>query len=252
MENVLVFLSRLATLFPTKQDIDSVVSHDREGFPTNMKEQEFLSMYKMGKLLGKGKYASVHLCTYNPTKEKRAMKIFSKRGQGGTKDKIYKIIKEAIYTRRAAHAHVTKVFDLIETKERLLIIFEVVEGGELYKEVLRRKHFSEVTYHVQSLRPDLICEWKETANKVVVQMADALCHMHANHLIHCDLKPENVLCTSNPETGKDWDIKITDFGLSKPIIEDDDHSDLTFCGSPLYMAPEMLFKQVCEYIYNTV
>lgn len=76
-------------------------------------------------------------------------------------------------------------------------------------------------------------------------MADALCHMHKNALIHCDLKPENVLCTSNPASGKDdWDIKITDFGLSKPIIEDDDHSDLTFCGSPLYMAPEMLFKQV--------
>lgn len=136
--------ARLSNLFPTKQDIDSVVSHDREGFPTYMKEQDFLKMYKMGKLLGKGKYASVHLCTYNPTKEKRAMKIFSKRGQGGTKDKIYKIIKEAIYTRRAAHPHVTEVHDLIETKERLLIIFEVVEGGELYKEVLRRKHFSEV------------------------------------------------------------------------------------------------------------
>ena len=45
----------------------------------------------------------------------------------------------------------TEVHDLIETKERLLIIFEVVEGGELYKEVLRRKHFSEVIYFFKSI-----------------------------------------------------------------------------------------------------
>ena len=68
--------------------------------------------------------------------------MFSKRGKGGTKETIYKIIKEAIYTRRAAHKNVTAVYDLIETKERLLIIFELVEGGELYKEVVLFLNFS--------------------------------------------------------------------------------------------------------------
>ena len=43
-------------------------------------------------------------------------------------------------------------------------------------------------------------------------MLDAIAYMHSNNIIHCDLKPENIMCTSSQ--GK-FDIKITDFGLSK-------------------------------------
>jgi len=96
--------------------------------------------------------------------------------------------------------------------------------------VLRRKHF---------------CE--DAARKIIVEMVAALKHMHTEHIVHCDLKPENVLCTHDPSAGSDdWDIKITDFGLSKPVVEGD-HSELTYCGSPLYMSPEMLFKQAYTY-----
>jgi len=219
--------SRMNQLFPSGAAEEGVVLHDREGFPTWLDESEFARRWTMGKKLGEGKYASVHLVTGAPgtdhAGEQRAMKIFLKTSQ--TKEKIYKIIKEAIYTKRAAHENVARIFDLIETKQRLLILFENVEGGELYKEVLRRKHFAE-----------------SSASKVVMEMTAALAHMHEKHVIHCDLKPENVLCTHDPSRGDDWDIKITDFGLSKPVIDDDNHSDLTFCGSPLYMSPEMLNK----------
>lgn len=62
----------------------------------------------------------------------------------------------------------------------------------------------------------------------------AIEHLHKNNVIYRDLKPENVLITS------DGYIKITDFGLSKIVQNQNPNS--TVCGTPEYLAPEILFK----------
>ena len=98
----------------------------------------------------------------------------------------------------------------------------------LYKAIYNaQKHFTEA----------------EACN-VVSQIMDALAHMHEQHVMHCDLKPENVLCTRDPALGGHFDIKVTDFGLSKPVFRESvgDSSKVSFPGSPLYKAPEMLAK----------
>ena len=60
-------------------------------------------------------------------------------------------------------------------------------------------------------------------------------NLHDNNIIYRDIKPENILIDF------DGHIRIADFGLSKPHMESDDVA-YSFCGSPEYMAPEMLLK----------
>jgi serum/glucocorticoid-regulated kinase 2 len=61
-------------------------------------------------------------------------------------------------------------------------------------------------------------------------------YLHSLSIIYRDIKPENILIDI------DGHIRIADFGLSKPNMNDGDFS-YSFCGSPEYMAPEMLLKQ---------
>jgi len=223
---------QIADKFHSQAELDSVVLHDRQGLPHWTSEQDFQKRYSTGKLLGKGRFASVFLVTDNNNNKKMAMKEFAKKDT--KRQKIYKIIKEAIYNRRVAHPHVCQMYDLIETEARVLIMLELLEGGELYKALYNdsgpSKHFTEV----------------EVA-KIIREMTSALHHMSEEHIIHCDLKPENVLCTADPMSSSDWDVKITDFGLSKPVVEKDKFK--SFPGSPLYQSPELLQKK--PYTYAT-
>jgi len=216
-------------------EIDSVergavaVRHDVQG-AVSMSEEQVIQRYPLGKKLGAGKYASVHKCTDTQTGEDRAMKIFYKKNR--SKKKFYDVIQEANKMRRVhKHPNIVKVYDLIETKERLIMLIEFVEGGQLYDEILKRKPKEKGSGHFT----------ERMAGKIIGEITSAIKFMHEQEVVHCDLKPENVLCTHNPSTDK-FDIKVADMGLSK-ILEPGIKQNLTYCGTPLYMAPEMLRKE---------
>jgi len=198
---------------------ESVIMHHEQG-TSIVTEVNVADKYMMGRKLGSGKYASVYLCN-TPSGEKYAMKIFHKKDR--TKQKMYEVIKEA-NTMRAllGHPNIAALKDIIETRERVLLVMEYLEGGQLYDEVLRRKHFTE-----------------KVAAKIISQLVDALGFCHSKNIIHCDLKPENILCTKGPQNDDYFDIKLTDFGLSKVMVPESSQV-LTYCGTPLYMAPEMI------------
>ena len=73
------------------------------------------------------------------------------------------------------------------------------------------------------------------ARYAMTQVLEGLDYLHQKSIIFRDIKLENILFDS------DGRIKITDFGLSKPDV-DDDEITYSYCGSPEYMAPEMLAK----------
>lgn len=217
---------------------DAVVCHmiDVKG-TSPMTEKDFMTRYPLGKKLGSGKYASVHKCedvVGDPERgikpgQPMAMKIFHKKNR--TKKKFYEVIEEAIKMRKVNdHPNVVNVYDLIETQERLIMLIEFVAGGQLYDEIIARKPTESGKGHFN----------EQMASKIVWEMTSAIAHMHKHSVIHCDLKPENVLCTHNPSTDH-FDIKVADMGLSK-ILEPGIKQHLTYCGTPLYMAPEMLRK----------
>jgi serine/threonine protein kinase len=216
---------------------DHVVIHSDIKGTSPMTEKDFMARYPLGKKLGSGKYASVHKCQDNvgdparniPKGHPMAMKIFHKKNR--TKKKFYEVIDEAIKMRKVNdHPNVVNVYDLVETQERLIMLIEFVAGGQLYDEIINRKPTESGKGHFN----------EQMASKIVYEMTSAIAHMHKHSVIHCDLKPENVLCTHNPSTDH-FDVKVADMGLSK-ILEPGIKQHLTYCGTPLYMAPEMLRK----------
>jgi len=111
---------------------------------------------------------------------------------------------------------IVKLRYAFQTNQKLYFVTDYCPGGELF-------------YHIQK-----VGKFNEEAAKFyAAQLVLAIEHLHKNNIIYRDLKPENVLID------KEGYIKITDFGLSKQNIIDN-HSANSFCGTPEYLAPEVI------------
>ncbi|XP_016794372.2 serine/threonine-protein kinase Chk2 isoform X3 [Pan troglodytes] len=159
--------------------------------------------YIMSKTLGSGACGEVKLAFERKTCKKVAIKIISKR-------------KFAIGSAREAPC-IIKIKNFFDAED-YYIVLELMEGGELFDKVVGNKRLKEATCKLY-----------------FYQMLLAVQYLHENGIIHRDLKPENVLLSSQEE---DCLIKITDFGHSKILGE----TSLmrTLCGTPTYLAPEVL------------
>ncbi len=124
------------------------------------------------------------------------------------------LYREIDIMRKLRHPHIVQLLDLYQTKEKLYLVLELVEGGELFDKIIERGHYSE----------------KDAAD-IVRQMLNGIKYMHENGVAHRDLKPENILC------GNKGEIKIADFGLSKDFGASNLQTSL---GTPGYVAPEVL------------
>ena len=109
-----------------------------------------------------------------------------------------------------------------ETKDNMYIIMEQVSGGELFDHIK--------TYELEE-REVSICMY---------QLIQAIKYINSCGIVHRDLKPENILIEKDPETEEIIKIKITDFGLSKIVVPSE--IMMESCGTPAYVAPEVLLK----------
>ncbi len=82
----------------------------------------------------------------------------------------------------------------------------------------------------------------------LLEVALALRHMHGLHMVHCDLKPQNVLLKSSPRDPRGFTAKLSDFGLAKMMAHDDDGQlvidEAVGSGTLTHMAPESLAGEV--------
>ena len=101
-----------------------------------------------------------------------------------------------------------------------MLVLELAEGGELYEQMIRKNVLDEAT-----------------AKVYFSQMSSAIAHLHSRNICHRDLKPENVLLSSSEDQNPV--LKLSDLGLSKLV---DETILKTFCGTEIYMAPEMWKK----------
>ncbi|KAJ4901492.1 CBL-interacting serine/threonine-protein kinase 19 [Raphanus sativus] len=178
-----------------------------------------LGKYEMGRLLGHGTFAKVYLARNATSGESVAIKVIDK-------EKVLKsgliahIKREISILRRVRHPNIVQLFEVMATKSKIYFVMEYVKGGELFNKVAKGR-----------LKEDI-------ARKYFQQLISAVSFCHFRGVYHRDLKPENLLLDEH------GNLKVSDFGLS--AVSDQIRQDglfHTFCGTPAYVAPEVLARK---------
>jgi calcium/calmodulin-dependent protein kinase I len=173
-------------------------------------------VYEIKHELGKGAFSVVKLGVNKKTGEKVAIKVIDKTQASAEADEK-RLKTEVDILKRVKHPNVVCLKDLYETPQSLYLIMELVTGGELFDKIVEKGQYSE-----------------KEASAVVKKIIEAVDYLHSLGIAHRDLKPENLLLRSEDDT----DVMISDFGLSKIISQDTMMA--TACGTPYYVAPEVL------------
>ncbi|XWS17866.1 hypothetical protein CRYUN_Cryun33cG0105300 [Craigia yunnanensis] len=185
-----------------------------------MEERHILfGKYEMGRLLGKGTFAKVYYGKKLTSGESVAIKVISK-DQVKKEGMMEQIKREISVMRLVRHPNIVELNEVMATKTKIFFVMEYVRGGELFEKVFKGK-----------LKEDV-------ARKYFQQLMSAVDFCHSRGVSHRDLKPENLLLDENE------DLKISDFGLSAlPEQLRNDGLLHTQCGTPAYVAPEVLRKK---------
>jgi len=191
-----------------------------------------LSMYKLGKTLGTGGFATVKLATHKETGEQYAAKIMQFPPESGDpKDNVKReeILKEIDILQGLKHANIMLLVDHFIEEDKVYLLTELLNGGELLDAVLDKGTYSE-----------------RDARKCFINLLHGVEYLHEMDVVHRDLKLENLILSSRNDFTT---IKIVDFGLAKK--SNSTRAD-TICGTPQYVAPEVLHAGAGEMSLNSV
>jgi len=178
-----------------------------------------LEDFHLLKVIGKGSFGKVMLAKHKRTGKVYAVKVLSKKAIK-QRDEVKHIMAERnVLMQNVKHPFLVGLRYSFQTTEKLYFVLDYVNGGELFFHLQRDKRFSE-----------------PRARFYAAEIVSALGYLHSLDIIYRDLKPENILLDSEGH------IALTDFGLCKEGIMPGDTTS-TFCGTPEYLAPEVLKKQ---------
>ncbi|KAL6575597.1 CBL-interacting serine/threonine-protein kinase 9 [Orobanche hederae] len=173
--------------------------------------------YELGRTLGEGTFAKVKFATNTQTGDHVAIKIIDR--DRVLRHKMVEQIKREISTMKMIkHPNVLNLFEVMASKTKIYIILEYVDGGELFDKIAKYGKLKE-----------------DAARRYFQQLINAVDYCHSRGVYHRDLKPENLLLDSFGV------LKVSDFGLSAFSKQVRDDGLLhTACGTPNYVAPEVL------------
>uniref|UniRef100_A0A8C2ZSK5 non-specific serine/threonine protein kinase n=1 Tax=Cyclopterus lumpus TaxID=8103 RepID=A0A8C2ZSK5_CYCLU len=199
---------------PTSQ-IENVNEEEMDTSIGHYKRKVTMNDFDYLKLLGKGTFGKVILVREKASGTYYAMKILKKEVIIA-KDEVAHTLTESRVLKNTRHPFLTSLKYSFQTKDRLCFVMEYVNGGELFFHLSRERVFSE-----------------DRTRFYGAEIVSALDYLHSAKIVYRDLKLENLMLD------KDGHIKITDFGLCKEGITDT-ATMKTFCGTPEYLAPEVL------------
>ncbi|XP_032673081.1 serine/threonine-protein kinase DCLK1 isoform X2 [Odontomachus brunneus] len=169
--------------------------------------------YAVGHIIGEGNFAVVRHCIHKSTGAEYAVKIVDMyRCQGKEM-----LASEVAILRQVCHPNIISLIAEQETTNQLFLVMELVKGGDLFDAIAAATKFSEAE-----------------ASVMISHLTSALAYLHSHHIVHRDVKPENLLVEMDGSHVRC--LKLGDFGLAQVVRE----PLYTVCGTPTYVAPEIL------------
>ncbi|XP_017785824.1 PREDICTED: death-associated protein kinase related-like [Nicrophorus vespilloides] len=199
---------RLGLLALTEAQLNEIISNRPIGDFYNVEHTVF----------ARGKFANVRKATHKLTGVSYAAKYIKKRR--GSTYLLPEIHHEIAVLRMCeANDRIVRMHEVYETTTEVILVLELAAGGELQHIFDREECLTE---------PD--------ARKVLKQILDGLSFLHDHHIAHLDLKPQNLLLSTDAESFDD--VKLCDFGVSK-ILEPGSQVQ-AILGTTDYVSPEIL------------
>ncbi|KAF5461773.1 hypothetical protein F2P56_017846 [Juglans regia] len=178
-------------------------------FPANS-----IGKYKIGRTIGEGNFAKVKLAVDSTDGQYVAIKTIDKN-KVMESDLKYQVKREIRTMKLLHHPNIVRIHEVLGTKTKIYIVMEYVPGGQLTDKMSYSKKLEE-----------------REARRLFQQLIDAVDYCHSKGVYHRDLKPENLLLDQK------GNLKVSDFGLS--ALQKPGGTLTTACGSPSYVAPELL------------
>ncbi|RFU24493.1 hypothetical protein B7463_g11844, partial [Scytalidium lignicola] len=199
------------------QDQDEITILDKARFvfryPKNRNTSAFSQQYTLLEKLGKGHFAEVFLCVEKATGQRYAVKIFTGVEDRSKNDGLQ---QEIAVLMGVNHPNMLCLKDTFYEPKAVYLILELAPEGELFNWIVMKQKLTE-----------------DETRKVFLQLFHGVKYLHERGIVHRDIKPENILLTD-----KNLHVKLADFGLAKIIGEES--FTTTLCGTPSYVAPEIL------------
>lgn len=176
------------------------------------------------KNLGSGISGPVRLCVHRESGKHYALKVLLDRSKARKEITLHWLCSGSEYVVRVIDVYANEIQlpgDSV-AKKRILLVMELMEGGELFEYITQKQHFTE-----------------QEASQILRQITMAVQYCHSRHIAHRDLKPENLLLLCKATDQRQVQVKLADFGFAKV-----DNGDLTTPQfTPYYVAPQVLEAQ---------
>lgn len=177
--------------------------------------------YTLVRELGHGSFGVVMLAHDNDTNELRAIKMIPHTKVTRQHNEAQEVVREVAVMKKLNHKHIVRLYECIDdpAEDTVYLVMEYVDGDVLL-------HFDDV------LRCAPLSQSR--IRHVTRQLADALVHMHGRGVVHCDIKPDNIL------VDRSGNVHLTDFGVSRLTHDLTNWAHDIGHGSLYFASPEML------------
>ncbi|KAF1435198.1 Death-associated protein kinase 2, partial [Spheniscus demersus] len=192
-----------------------------EGLAAALSPGNVEDLYELLEQLGSGHFGVVKRCRERSTGTFYAAKFVKTRRCRGSRLGLERaqVEREVAILRQLDHPNIMRLHDLFASRAEMVLILELIGGGELFDFIAEKEMLSE-----------------EEAIEFLGQILRGVEYLHARRVAHFDLKPENIMLQEKDVPKPQ--IKIIDFGLAQRL--EDGITFKSLCGTPQYIAPEVI------------